>query len=33
VLDKGRIVEMGNHKELIDKNNFYKKFIDMQSFN
>ena len=33
VLDKGKIVEMGSHQELIKKNNFYKNFIDMQSFN
>ena len=32
VLDKGQIAEMGTHKELIKKNNYYKKFIDMQSF-
>ena len=32
VLDSGKIVEMGNHKELVSKNSFYKKFIDMQSF-
>ena len=32
VLDNGKIVEMGSHKELLSKNNFYKKFIDMQSF-
>ncbi len=32
VLDKGKIVEMGSHQELIKKNNFYKNFIDMQSF-
>ena len=32
VLDKGEIVEMGSHLELIKKNNFYKNFIDMQSF-
>ena len=32
VLDNGEIVEMGSHKELLSKNNFYKKFIDMQSF-
>ena len=33
VLEKGEIVEMGNHDELINKNNFYKKFIDLQSLN
>ena len=32
VLDNGEIVEMGSHKELLSKNNFYKNFIDMQSF-
>ena len=32
VLDKGEIVEMGSHQELIEKNNFYKNLIDMQSF-
>ena len=32
VLDNGNIVEMGRHKELVAKNSFYKKFIDMQSF-
>ena len=32
VLDNGKIVEMGSHKELVAKNGFYKKFIDMQSF-
>ena len=32
VLDNGKIVEIGSHKELVAKNSFYKKFIDMQSF-
>ena len=32
VLDNGKIVEMGSHKELVAKNSFYKKFIDIQSF-
>ena len=32
VLDNGEIVEMGSHQELINKNNFYKNFIDMQTF-
>ena len=32
VLDNGKIVEMGSHKELVAKNSFYKKFIAMQSF-
>lgn len=31
VLDKGKIVEMGSHEELIKQNNFYKRFIDLQS--
>ena len=31
VLDKGKIVEMGSHDELIKQNNFYKRFIDLQS--
>ena len=31
VLDKGKIVEMGSHDELIEQNNFYKRFIDLQS--
>ena len=33
VLEKGEIVEIGNHDELLSKNNFYKKFIDLQSLN
>ena len=32
VLDNGKIVEIGSHKELVSKNSFYKKFIDVQSF-
>ena len=32
VLDNGKIAEMGSHKELVAKNSFYKKFIEMQSF-
>ena len=32
VLDSGKIVEICNHKELVAKRSFYKKFIDMQSF-
>ena len=32
VLDGGRIVEEGNHSELVAKNGLYKKLIDMQTF-
>ncbi len=32
VLDKGEIVERGNHASLMQKNGFYKRLIDMQSF-
>ncbi|MBM78884.1 MAG: antibiotic ABC transporter ATP-binding protein [Crocinitomicaceae bacterium] len=31
VVDNGKIVESGSHEELLIKNNFYKKFIDMQA--
>ena len=31
VLDKGKIVEMGTHEELITENQYYKRFIDLQS--
>ena len=31
VLDKGKIVEMGTHEELIAKKQYYKRFIDLQS--
>jgi len=32
VMDKGEIVERGNHTSLMSKNGFYKRLIDMQSF-
>jgi subfamily B ATP-binding cassette protein MsbA len=32
VLDNGRIVETGNHDELVLLNGLYKKLIDMQTF-
>ena len=32
VLDHGRIVEEGNHTELVEKDGLYKKLIDMQTF-
>lgn len=32
VLQKGKIVERGNHQELMDKNGTYRKLVDMQSF-
>ncbi|MFB9052913.1 ABC transporter ATP-binding protein [Formosa undariae] len=32
VMQKGRIVEQGTHDELIQKNNVYKKLVNMQSF-
>ena len=32
VLDKGKIIEKGNHKELINKNGHYKKLSNLQSF-
>ena len=31
VVDNGKIVESGSHEELLIKNNFYKKFIDLQA--
>ena len=31
VMEKGSIIEMGNHKELIDLNGKYKKLVDQQS--
>jgi len=33
VLDDGKIIEEGNHLELLNKNGLYKKLIDMQAFN
>ncbi len=32
VLDSGKIVEQGNHQELINHNGLYRKLIDMQTF-
>lgn len=32
VMQKGEVVERGNHSELISQNGVYKKLIDMQSF-
>ncbi|MCC8424342.1 ABC transporter ATP-binding protein [Mucilaginibacter sp. UR6-11] len=32
VLENGRIVETGNHQELINHNGLYRKLIDMQTF-
>ena len=33
VLEKGTVVEQGNHQELLQNNGIYKKLIDMQTFN
>jgi ABC-type multidrug transport system fused ATPase/permease subunit len=30
VFDNGKIVESGNHRELIEKNGVYKKLFDIQ---
>ena len=32
VLDKGEIIEQGNHDELIKNDSYYKKLIALQSF-
>ncbi|SDK80719.1 ATP-binding cassette, subfamily B, MsbA [Pedobacter sp. ok626] len=32
VIDKGQVIEMGNHSELITHNGLYKRLIDMQTF-
>jgi len=32
VLESGKIVEQGNHQQLINQNGLYKKLIDMQTF-
>ncbi|MES2377214.1 MAG: ABC transporter ATP-binding protein [Bacteroidota bacterium] len=32
VLESGKIVEQGNHQELISRNGLYRKLIDMQTF-
>ena len=32
VLDRGKIIERGNHEQLIKKNGHYKKLCDLQSF-
>jgi subfamily B ATP-binding cassette protein MsbA len=32
VLENGKIVELGNHKELIEKQGVYNKLIQLQSF-
>ncbi len=33
VIDKGEIVENGNHSELMSRNGLYKRLIEMQAFN
>jgi subfamily B ATP-binding cassette protein MsbA len=32
VLEAGKIIEKGTHQELLEKNGFYRKLIDMQTF-
>lgn len=32
VLDKGKVVEIGSHNQLLDKDGQYRKFVDMQTF-
>lgn len=32
VLDKGKLIESGNHKELLEKNGLYKKIYDLQCY-
>ena len=31
VMDKGKIVESGNHKELLEKGGIYSRLVNMQS--
>ena len=33
VIDKGEVVETGNHAELMAHNGLYRRLIDMQAFN
>ncbi|MET3977582.1 subfamily B ATP-binding cassette protein MsbA [Mucilaginibacter sp. UYP25] len=33
VLENGKLIEQGNHQDLINKNGLYRKLIDMQTFN
>jgi ABC-type multidrug transport system fused ATPase/permease subunit len=33
VLDKGRIIETGSHRELVQKGGYYFKLYEMQFFN